>query len=449
MTIYFEVCSKNRNRTLWPHPSEFDVLVSAGGRKSSAIADDPVSLASPLLEWTSLLFNSSKVQPKIKCLISEDGIGNTTSNRRIVLKPKHGTFQYKQNYYRNAILKCQETRETFYTKILSYNYLGANKGLFETEDSIVLNDNNAYDIVDPTDFSNTASVFLFVPAGSRHDETYTGLMIYNETLRQFARILSYKNSILQFGGIKETWANTHNYSIRTETPILTSYDKQTSATTILIPSSLASTTDNIYAGWFVRAPCSTYVNNKTSEQRRVISYSAETFLITVSPAFSSIPINGIELMQFSYDNSCPAPIKAIAPQNDIPTYTVKLIEMIIPNHPLNIIGGGKTWEHNYLYVELSSGEANSSNSILSNNPAASRADFIVNLKSYDKDPCYIITKSNMVQTIKFRLDSIFHIKITTPSGDLLRYKEQDNLSPLEPILNLQLQLVFEFTQKQN
>ena len=70
MANYLDIYSAYRNRSIWPNPAEFEVLISISGRKSSADADDPVALSSPPLAWTAYLFNAVAVGASVQGTIT-------------------------------------------------------------------------------------------------------------------------------------------------------------------------------------------------------------------------------------------------------------------------------------------------------------------------------------------------------------------------------------------
>ena len=50
---YFEFDSTYRNRTQYPNPADFVIDIAQSGQKSREQALDPVSEASPVLEWNN------------------------------------------------------------------------------------------------------------------------------------------------------------------------------------------------------------------------------------------------------------------------------------------------------------------------------------------------------------------------------------------------------------
>lgn len=188
---------------------------------------------------------------------------------------------------------------------------------------------DTFDILDPTDLTDTSNPLFFVPMGADEPSDYIGYLLYNETLNQFRTVNSYDNTTglltvdaaAPVGG----WLPTHNYSIRKQPPVLVSVAAVGSTNTQVVFGAGAGTVDNLYNGWFIRTPRAVYDNNVVppqGEQRRIIAYDGVTLTATVSPAFTATTLGStVELLQFSYDNMYPFPFRATL-QQEIPTYSI-------------------------------------------------------------------------------------------------------------------------------
>lgn len=451
MASYLDIYSSYRNRNIWPNPGEFEVLVSISGRKSAMTADDPVALASPLVAWSSFLFNTTVLGANnVQGTITNVGVGNATSNQIITFTTGAGTLQQAADYYRGATWRSI-TDPTQYAKVTSYTYLGSDRGQVTLDNAVVVAVGDTFDILDPTDLSDTSNPLFFVPMGVDEPSDYIGCLLYNETLNQFRTITSYNNTtgLLTVDATNPVigWLN-HNYSIRKQPPVLVSVAAAGSSTTEVIFAAGAATVNNLYNGWFIRIPKSLYDNTPIppeGEQRRVIAYDGGTLTATVSPAFSANTSGFVvELLQFSYDNLYPFPFRATL-QQEIPTYSIRLNRLVLPNKVLKVHGGGKTAFHNYVYVELASIDNPNNSIIFSNNPNAVRALFtasISNIDNIDKD--YIVMEGDdMTQTVRFRLDTNFKFRVSMPNGQTFETVLNDNLSPLEPNPKLQVRALFQ------
>ncbi len=449
MASYLDIYSAYRNRNIWPNPGEFDVLVSISGRKSAMTADDPVALASPPVAWTASLFNATVLGANnIQGTITNIGVDNATSNRIITFTSAAGALQQANDYYRGATWRSI-TDPTQYAKVTSYKYLGNDRGQVILDNAVIVN-GDTFDILDPTDLTDPSNPFFFVPIGTNEASAYIGYLLYNETLNQFRIINSYDNTtgLLTVTVPVVGWLHTHNYSIRKQPPVLVSVAAAGSTNNEVVFGAGAATVDNIYNGWFVRLPKTLYDNNITppqGEHRRIIAYNGGTLTATVSPAFAATTTGFIvELLQFSNDNMYPFPFRATL-QQEIPTYSIRLNRLILPNKILKVHGGGKTAFHNYVYVELASIDNPNNNIIFSNNPNAVRALFtasITNIDDIDND--YIVMDGDdMTQTIRFRIDTNFKFRVSMPNGQTFETTLSDNFSPLEPNPKLQIRALFQ------
>jgi hypothetical protein len=455
MASYLDIDSTYRNRNTWPKPGEFEVLVSISGRKSAMNADDPVALASPTLAWTSSLFNTTSLGVNnIQGLITNVGVGNATSKAIITFTSSIGTLQQSENYYKGSTWGCI-TNPTQYAKVTSYKYLGNDRGQVTLDNPVTVATGYTFDMLDPTDLTDPANPIFFLPMGSDDPGAYINYILYNETINQFRTINSYDNTtgLLQVNAALSPvigWLPTHNYSIRKQPPVLVSIAVIGSTNTMVVFGTGAGMVDNLYNGWFIRTPRTIYDNNTISpqnEQRRIISYDGSNTTATVSPPFTTTTMGSIvELLQFTHDNMYPFPFRATL-QQEIPTYSIRLNRLILPNRILKVHGGGKTAFHNYVYVELSSIDNPNSYIIFSNNPNAVRALFtasITNIANIDQSDYVVMYGDDITQTVRFRLDTNFKFRVIMPTGETFETLLSDNMSPLEPNPKVQIRALFEF-----
>jgi hypothetical protein len=143
----------------------------------------------------------------------------------------------------------------------------------------------------------------------------------------------------------------------------------------------------------------------------------------------------------------PFPFRATL-QQEIPTYSIRLNRLILPNRVLKVHGGGKTAFHNYVYVELASIDNPNNSIIFSNNPNAVRALFtasITNIDNIDQPDYIILDGDDITQTVRFRLDTNFKFRVSMPNGETFETMLNDNLSPLEPNPKVQIRALFQLT----
>lgn len=445
MASYLDIYSANRNRNRWPNPGEFEVLFSISGRKSAENADDSVTLASPPFAWTSSLFNAT-----ILGATNIQGSVINASNQSITFTSVAGSLQQSPDYYKGATWRSI-TNPSQYAKVTSYQYLGNDQGQVVLDNGVVVAMGDVFEILDPTNLTDTSNPIFFVPVA---DKPIIGHILYNETLNQFRTINSFDNAngILTVFATPPVvgWLPTHNYSIRKQQPVLVAVAAPGSTSTQVVFGASGATVDNLYNGWFIRTPRTIYNNiipvPPKGEQRRIIAYNGATQTATVSPAFTATTLGSIvELLQFSYDNMYPFSFRGPIVQ-EIPTYSIRLNKLILPNRDLKVHGGGKTAFHNYVYVELASIDNPSNSIISSNNPNAVRAMFtasISNIPNIDQSDYIVIDGDDMTQTIRFRVDTNFKFRVCMPNGETFETVLNDNLSPLEPNPKAQIRALFQ------
>jgi len=221
---YIEIDSTYRNRTNWPNPAEFEVLVSQSGKKDKMNADDPVSCSAPLnnFSWSPNGFSSCGCRDFIDATInsvSVAGIGAAGDNNTVlvvtqILYP----LQTISNYYTGAILKNHNTGNT--SRITSYTHLGQNRAQI-TIDGMPNTSGNKIEIHNPSDLSNQTNPFMFVPNGRNTNNAYPNSILYNENQLNYVKILGYDQvtRLLKLGDISGLgWSLAHKYSIRTSKP---------------------------------------------------------------------------------------------------------------------------------------------------------------------------------------------------------------------------------------
>lgn len=449
MANYLDIYSAYRNRSIWPNPAEFEVLISISGRKSSADADDPVALSSPPLAWTAYLFNAVAVGASVQGTITN------ASTQIITFTTGAGALQQAPDYYRGATWRSI-TDPTQYAKVTSYKYLGSDRGQVTLDSAVVVAVGDTFNILDPTDLTDPSNPLFFVPTGADEQNKYRGYILYNETLNQFRTVTSYDNTTGLLTVDASTpvagWATTHNYSLRERPPVLVSVAAAGSTNTLVVLGAGAGTVDdNFYNGWFIRTPRTVYDNNPVppqGEQRRIIAYDAATFTATVSPPFTASALGAtVELLQFSYDNMYPFSFRATL-QQDVPVYSISLNKLILPNKLLKVHEGGKTALHNYVYVELSSIDNPNNNVIFSNNPNAVKALFTASIDNSDhpdQQDYVVLNGDDMTQTVRFKLDNNLKFRVSMPNGETFETLLKDNFAPLAPNPKLQVRALFQLT----
>jgi hypothetical protein len=128
-------------------------------------------------------------------------------------------------------------------------------------------------------------------------------------------------------------------------------------------------------------------------------------------------------------------------------WAVGLKFLIVPNMLLSVGIGGKLDAYPYICVKLyNEGIVGSSNTIYSNNPNSSQVLFEVFIDKYIYNtPTYFFTlkpKKTIPQIILFRPDQNTRFTLTLPSGEIIRFVNQDSFSPKSPNPFVQVSALF-------
>ena len=446
-TKYLEIDSTYRNRKLWPSPGNFEILISRSGQYNAINAEDPVSKATPKISFTSNLFDattsgSSSLSGSI--ILTGIGAANTTSSI-IIFQTGVGELHQIENYYRHAVVSNSVSNER--VRIQHYEYIGNDKGKIIIDRDLALSSGDIITIEDPTDLSDPNFVHIFIPIGSNSPGNYISNILYNETLNQFRFISGYDATIgtVTLKGLPITgWLPTHNYSIRKERPTLV-----TTAAVGSTVNAIVLTSGYTSAGQFIRIPRTTYDNTTISPQneiRRVTAYDPNTLTATINPGFTSDPTGSIiEILSFSYDNFYPF-VYTGSKQSELSIYEIKLNSLVVPNQLLSVGDGGKVAFYPYLHVELSI-EGQSTNIMYSNNPNSRHVLFkasVTDIQNLTESTFITLEGDNdMIQTLMFKTETNFKFKITLPNGEVFSTVLNENYSPQEPNVLIQISALFE------
>ena len=470
ITNYIEFDSTYRDRTQWPLPSEFEVLLSQSGRKSQLDAVDPVSTSTPITSWTSNNINANTQGTQLTGVIDSISGGNNIAginrNDIFVITSSSGNLQHQEDYYKKLVFINTTIGER--KMIDSYEYIGTDSGgtndraivSFETKFGNTMSNGDAWEINDPSDVSNTSYPLFFVPNGRSGRNAYSGSILYNETLKQYRKITEY-NSLTHVLRIETpnnpvvNWLTTHNYSIRKQKPLL-----NTNTTTVVsgnasnIVISGASSINNIYNGQFLRIQASSYGNNVVppeNESRRIISYDGGTATVRVSPPFSASPTAGsfIEIMSFSYDNLNPFTYSGSQlSHQEMVCYEIKMLNLTLPNKVLKTELGSRIAFYPYVYVELSNisgANAGSKNLIYSNNPNSTRMIFrsaINDISNSERTAFVKLSGDDAGQILKFKPNDNLKFAVYLSNGELYQTIDPEYYSPSSPNQEIQISVLF-------
>lgn len=451
-TKYLDFDSTYRDRNLWPLPGEFEVLLApmGGQAKTAMTASDPISNACPIIEWTSNRFEANvAVSPSVTGTVIAAGIGAANSKRIVVFETLPGDLQQKKNYYRHAVLRSNIATE--YARITEYKYLGNNKAMVKLDADVLLMPLDTVTIVDPSDFIDPANALLFVPTAVGAENNFFKYLIYNETLSQHRPVASFDGelAVLKIGGAPvPLWLPSHNYSLRKDSPILTTIAGVGSTASEVVLSG-GSSQDGAYVGSYIRILAAAYNNTLVppeTEMRRIVSYDGDTGVATVFPAFSASTLGAsVEVLQFSSDNSNPYVYLGTQEKEPL-VFAIKLNRLVLPNQILSVGIGGQIAFYPYVYVELTPSEIPVNYAIYSNNPNTTKMLFrasIDDIQNLEESTFISLDGDDMEQTLRFKAESNYRVRVILPNGETFNTMITDTKAPCPPNPLAQLSMIFQ------
>jgi len=269
---YFEFDSTYRNRTQYSSPADFVIDISQSGQKSREVALDPVSNASPILEWNNS-FQEGAVSNTITGITLSPiagAIGNTTFEITSTL-----LLRQVNNFYSGASIYIIVDGVTYARRIISYQYINTTHAIITLDspmaDEAINAGANAI-ILNPTPLAtNTGSgavIKFFIPTGSAIDNFYVNYMI--QVLGTAIPLISpFNTRITAYDGTTrlatlesktpQDWSTSGNanlnFAIRKEIPIATGalYGVSPSLTSIQLDvDNLVNTVSGQYANFGLR-----------------------------------------------------------------------------------------------------------------------------------------------------------------------------------------------------
>ena len=442
-TKYFEIDSTYRNREAWPTPSQFQVLIAPSSSNNAISALDPVSLAAPDAQWESNMFDSTTSgTPSISGVIIGTGYGAANSSDLIVFTAPN--LQMSENYYRSSVIS---TIANGVSRVLYYNYIGNNTAQIIPTEPVTFPIGTTITLTDPTDISLG---LIFVPnSSSELANAYTSDIIYNETLAQ-SSIITFFNPISGVVSITPNlpgWLSTDIFSLRKQIPLFSGI------------TGLASTANQInfipplqydFVGSFIRLLPVYPEVLPHGEIRRISSFNSITNTATINPPFSSpAPLMNFEILPFSYDNFNPFVFTG-TPQQEFITYSISLIEIVVPNKLVLSGSGGRAWKYPFLYVEFYPINTMPNNIMCSNNPNSKRVLFRVTIGNFDtfRTSNFVhLTGDGTKQKVKFMIETDFMFSLKLPNGQIFENISQDSKSPNSPLPELQISAMFEIIRE--
>jgi hypothetical protein len=203
---------------------------------------------------------------------------------------------------------------------------------------------------------------------------------------------------------------------------------------------LASSIDNVYTNSYVR-----FTSGANSNLvRRVTQYIGNSRLITISGNLPNVPILGdrMELDSFSYDNA--GALLYSGNQGNSTYYEIDLIWLSVPNQILGVGYGGTLDRYPYVYVRLfNEGNRLTNQAMYSNNPNSPFVLFKVPVNQYFGNTSFItLADAKTKQVVRFDPVSDIRFVVTLPDGEIIKFANDDSLSPLSPDPFLQVNALF-------
>lgn len=501
---YLEIDSTYRNRNQYPLASNFIIPISQSGNKGYREALDPVSLEMPIFAWTSNYLNIINDNPSqsITGVFDEPNFIDIKyeSDLTTFVISTTGKFQKLKNYYSGLVISNTSKNLPIIPRrrIINSKYLGSYmKPDSNTDTSIEMDMTQItisgqflesitltkWIIEDPSYIASLKGnlSFLYIPSGGLQENTYINFLIYNETQKNFAKIISYDaiTHIISFD-VPESyiWKKEDNYCLRIETPHLYPYTKilpVSSLNTIITDGEGLSPEFGYYKDYFLRILPKKYKfdklqkskeDNKTyNNQSRKINqyigdvtkdgvdkfYSTQYTFIVDTPFAEDINLHHdtIEILKFSYDNYHPFIYTgSTVSQQEMVCYKLELLDIILPNEILSIGTGGRIAYYPYVYVEISNVSAPGGglkNIIYSNNPNATKAIYrvpIYDIVNPSNSAFVKVDGDGMVQTIKFKPNDNLQFSVTLPNGEYYKTISEEYFSPSMPNLYSQISACF-------
>lgn len=421
MKIDFEFVSTHRNRTLWSNPCLFEIPWSGNGQYNGLNAIDPISNQAPIIAWVSQNINMSTT------------VVSQTEDNIIVSAPTN-LFSKTLNYYQGAEFAAASSS----FRINSSKFLSQSGGndymQLNVINSGVQAGNNA--IIKVTAVPNT----IYVPNGSNSSNAYIGKYLYNETQGQSTLVTGYDSIFHKvIANIPSNWLLTDQYCIRPQLPLVKNFELGPLNTPTTI--NLNGVGKIVTLGDFVRVI-------STKEIVKIINFDENTSFATVSPPLSASFVNGtvIEILTQTSDNYRTLSYTGTTiGQHEQVAYDINLVSGTLPNILIKNGNGGYPVDYPFLYVEFYDTNYPSQSNLYSNNHTAKSyykvttptGELFQRTKKFTK-----FTGDLNHKTIRFRPTSNFKIAWRLPTGEEIKFEEQDTQSPLIPCEDLQTSVMF-------
>jgi hypothetical protein len=398
---------------MYPNPCDFQIPFSQTLSQSPENAEDPVSHAAPSIMWN---------QPELSVSFT---VSRFVAYQTVECFSEVGSLSPVQNYYTGCSISCG----TRTGNIQYYRFIGSSPTRDVSRITVFFQDApiSVGDVIKTeffTDFTmNTPN--LFVPYRKSIER---GWYICNETIFEYAQIVDTSSNEVLLSGPLPSWSLQDSFSLRKDPPknvVVLSREKDE----ILVSENSAFAHYIFFNGTI-------YPIYQFKRRTTVTSFTVDSSNpITVGNIIQILPTNYDNVMNLHYPGTS-------STQREVCQTDVSLLGCTVPNRILE--KGGFLYEHAFIYVELTDEKNYETGSCASNNFIGNYFKMIIP-NCYVKDPLSTFinyVSCSDVQTMRFRPTGNFRIRFRFPNTTIVKFKEDDFLSPLAPNDELQTSVLF-------
>ncbi|GHV50394.1 hypothetical protein AGMMS49579_03910 [Spirochaetia bacterium] len=411
MTLSLNIDSIKRNRSAWPNPFQFEILLNSTQKTNGLDSYDPITDQLPInigvLNNNQLLLRWFGLDKQLNADIIYKGTNN------VILQKLNTSINYPYNYFKGL--------NTVLGQIKQFIYLGNNKVQVEFYENCKSTNYTQLKIGFPL------STLLFVP-GTIDGMYFNNYYIFNESLNEYKKILFHdsNNSTISFD-ISNNWTNNHIYSIRKNIPRVAKILYVIKNLGIILDIDL----NLIKPGDFVR-------NQKSNKIGHIISTTAQNgkssvTILSFTDTYWEIG-DTVEILTFLKDNFNSLFLKNVIPFTQ---YHTSLVNLIIPNQLLK--NGALITDYPYLYIKIRDFVTNN----ISNN--SEQYTFKVTFKEFIGKYFIKFSGDNITSLIQFNAVNSLNISIHNPENEILELFIKDTSSPFppNPLFQISLQIIME------
>lgn len=186
-----------------------------------------------------------------------------------------------------------------------------------------------------------------------------------------------------------------------------------------------------------------------NEYRLITAYDGPSRVATLGGLLPSSVISGdtFDILKVSYDNyNRLNVVQSGVSMNQAVCYELELQCLTLPNLILSTGSGNRIAFYPYVYVEFSSLTSKThTNALQTNVPNISNVIFKIPVYAVNtpaSSTFVVLDGRGMTQTLKFKANDSFLVRILLPNGELFTTAQTDSLPPVIPIEAVQISLTF-------